>query len=109
MCMFACLLCANAACASPVAEGASVCVCEHMRPYLICVCTRICPLYPLGVSGVHLKEGTYINKSLTTLGTVISKLAKGTETHIPYRESKLTRLLSMSLGVWRGRTCRGGR
>jgi hypothetical protein len=53
---------------------------------------------PSGVSGVHLKEGTYINKSLTTLGTVIAKLAKGTEQHIPYRESKLTRLLSTSLG-----------
>lgn len=54
----------------------------------------------IGVSGVHLKEGTYINKSLTTLGTVISKLANGTESHIPYRESKLTRLLSMSLGKY---------
>ena len=52
-----------------------------------------------GVSGVHLKEGTFINKSLTTLGVVIAKLAKGTELHIPYRESKLTRLLSMSLGA----------
>ncbi len=51
------------------------------------------------MSGVHLKEGTYINKSLTSLGTVIAKLAKGTEAHIPYRESKLTRLLSMSLGA----------
>ncbi len=45
-----------------------------------------------------MKEGTFINKSLTTLGVVIAKLAKGTELHIPYRESKLTRLLSMSLG-----------
>ncbi len=53
----------------------------------------------VGVSGVHLKEGTFINKSLTTLGVVIAKLAKGTELHIPYRESKLTRLLSMSLGT----------
>jgi hypothetical protein len=59
-----------------------------------------------GVSGAHLKEGTFINKSLTTLGVVIAKLAKGTEAHIPYRESKLTRLLSMSLGAWgRGAVC----
>ncbi len=60
---------------------------------------RVCADFTFaGVSGAHLKEGTFINKSLTTLGVVIAKLAKGTELHIPYRESKLTRLLSMSLG-----------
>ncbi|KAH9620960.1 hypothetical protein KSS87_014555 [Heliosperma pusillum] len=48
-------------------------------------------------TGVRRKEGSYINKSLLTLGTVISKLTEGRATHIPYRDSKLTRLLQSSL------------
>ncbi|KAI3728424.1 hypothetical protein L6452_17061 [Arctium lappa] len=49
-------------------------------------------------TGVRQKEGSYINyKSLLTLGTVISKLTDGRTSHIPYRESKLTRLLQSSL------------
>ncbi|KAL3634777.1 Kinesin-like protein KIN-7E [Castilleja foliolosa] len=50
-----------------------------------------------GTTGVRRKEGSYINKSLLTLGTVISKLTDGKSTHIPYRDSKLTRLLQSSL------------
>ncbi len=42
-------------------------------------------------------EGSYINKSLLALGTVISKLSKGSSSHIPYRDSKLTRILQPSL------------
>ncbi|KAK8590278.1 hypothetical protein V6N13_089039 [Hibiscus sabdariffa] len=48
-------------------------------------------------TGVRQKEGSYINKSLLTLGTVISKLTDGRASHIPYRDSKLTRLLQSSL------------
>ncbi|KAL9362831.1 hypothetical protein Peur_045616 [Populus x canadensis] len=48
-------------------------------------------------TGVRRKEGSYINKSLLTLGTVISKLTDGRAAHIPYRDSKLTRLLQSSL------------
>ncbi|KAF5750647.1 P-loop containing nucleoside triphosphate hydrolases superfamily protein isoform 1 [Tripterygium wilfordii] len=48
-------------------------------------------------TGVRRKEGSYINKSLLVLGTVISKLTDGRATHIPYRDSKLTRLLQYSL------------
>ncbi|XP_061955537.1 kinesin-like protein KIN-7K, chloroplastic [Populus nigra] len=48
-------------------------------------------------TGLRRKEGSYINKSLLTLGTVISKLTDGRATHIPYRDSKLTRLLQSSL------------
>ncbi|KAJ6939231.1 hypothetical protein NC651_005620 [Populus alba x Populus x berolinensis] len=48
-------------------------------------------------TGLRRKEGSYINKSLLTLGTVISKLTDEKATHIPYRDSKLTRLLQSSL------------
>ena len=45
-----------------------------------------------------LEEAKIINKSLTTLGRVINNLTDGKSTHIPYRESKLTRVLQESLG-----------
>ncbi|GAB4860202.1 hypothetical protein Ancab_011681 [Ancistrocladus abbreviatus] len=48
-------------------------------------------------TGLRRKEGPYINKSLLTLGTVIGKLSEGKSSHIPYRDSKLTRLLQCSL------------
>ncbi|KAL6502782.1 Kinesin-like protein KIN-7D, chloroplastic [Orobanche hederae] len=50
-----------------------------------------------GTTGLRRKEGSYINKSLLTLGTVISKLTDGKSSHVPYRDSKLTRLLQSSL------------
>ncbi|KAL0928168.1 hypothetical protein M5K25_000037 [Dendrobium thyrsiflorum] len=49
-------------------------------------------------AGTKLKEGSHINRSLLTLGTVIRKLSKGRNTHVPYRDSKLTRILQNSLG-----------
>lgn len=49
--------------------------------------------------GIRLKEGGHINKSLLALTTVISKLSEGNDrSHIPYRDSKLTRILQPSLG-----------
>ncbi|KAK7355088.1 hypothetical protein VNO80_14333 [Phaseolus coccineus] len=48
-------------------------------------------------TGMRRREGSYINKSLLTLGTVISKLTECRASHIPYRDSKLTRLLQSSL------------
>lgn len=48
-------------------------------------------------TGLRRKEGSFINKSLLTLGTVISKLTDTKAAHIPYRDSKLTRLLQSSL------------
>lgn len=48
-------------------------------------------------TGLRRKEGSYINKSLLTLGTVIGKLSEGKSLHVPYRDSKLTRLLQSSL------------
>ncbi|XP_020241611.1 kinesin-like protein KIN-7F isoform X2 [Asparagus officinalis] len=49
-------------------------------------------------AGSRLKEGCHINRSLLTLGTVIRKLSKGRNGHVPYRDSKLTRILQSSLG-----------
>ena len=46
----------------------------------------------------HVKELTSINKSLSSLGNVISALSSASRTHVPYRDSKLTRLLQDSLG-----------
>ncbi len=51
-----------------------------------------------GASGDRLKEAAKINLSLTALGNVIASLVDGKSTHIPYRDSKLTRLLQDSLG-----------
>uniref|UniRef100_A0A3Q3WQF5 Kinesin-like protein n=1 Tax=Mola mola TaxID=94237 RepID=A0A3Q3WQF5_MOLML len=51
-----------------------------------------------GAKGKRLKEATKINLSLSALGNVISALVDGKSTHIPYRDSKLTRLLQDSLG-----------
>ncbi|EQC31811.1 hypothetical protein SDRG_10600 [Saprolegnia diclina VS20] len=51
-----------------------------------------------GATGARLKEGCKINLSLSALGNVISALVDGKGKHIPYRDSKLTRLLQDSLG-----------
>ena len=48
--------------------------------------------------GARLKEAQKINLSLSALGNVISALVDGKSKHIPYRDSKLTRLLQDSLG-----------
>uniref|UniRef100_A0A672UVE0 Kinesin motor domain-containing protein n=1 Tax=Strigops habroptila TaxID=2489341 RepID=A0A672UVE0_STRHB len=51
-----------------------------------------------GAMGERLKEATKINLSLSALGNVISALVDGKCKHVPYRDSKLTRLLQDSLG-----------
>ncbi|XP_072887793.1 kinesin-like protein KIF17 isoform X1 [Hemitrygon akajei] len=51
-----------------------------------------------GATGDRLKEATKINLSLSALGNVISALVDGRSKHIPYRDSKLTRMLQDSLG-----------
>jgi kinesin family protein 3/17 len=48
--------------------------------------------------GTRLLEATKINLSLSALGNVIAALSLGKKGHIPYRDSKLTRLLQDSLG-----------
>ena len=53
---------------------------------------------------MRLQEGAHINKSLLVLSTVIQKLSEsynrggGAQGHIPYRSSKITRILQNSLG-----------
>ncbi|KAG7247775.1 hypothetical protein CRUP_023707, partial [Coryphaenoides rupestris] len=59
-----------------------------------------------GAAGQRLKEGSNINKSLTTLGCVISALAdqsagKGKVKFVPYRDSVLTWLLKETLSTLR--------
>ena len=51
-----------------------------------------------GTTGERLKEASKINLSLSALGNVISALVDGKSQHIPYRDSKLTRILQDSLG-----------
>ncbi|KAK9130015.1 hypothetical protein Sjap_010502 [Stephania japonica] len=55
-----------------------------------------------GADGLRLKEGIHINKGLLALGNVISALGDDKKRkeggHVPYRDSKLTRLLQDSLG-----------
>ena len=51
-----------------------------------------------GATGKTLNEAKKINKSLSTLGLVINSLTDGKSKHIPYRDSKLTRILQESLG-----------
>eukprot|EP00347_Sterkiella_histriomuscorum_P007099 403350261 len=57
-----------------------------------------------GAVGQTLDEAKTINKSLTTLGKVITALTDKKSSHVPYRESKLTRILQESLGG-NSRTC----
>ncbi|CAN7942163.1 unnamed protein product, partial [Ixodes hexagonus] len=49
-------------------------------------------------TGERLREGNYINSSLMVLSQVISKLSRGEQGHINFRDSKLTRILQSSLG-----------
>ncbi|XP_065175869.1 uncharacterized protein LOC135805712 [Sycon ciliatum] len=51
-----------------------------------------------GADGMRLKEGGFINRSLFILSNVINKIADGDHSHIPFRDSKLTRILQTSLG-----------
>ena len=50
------------------------------------------------MQGERFEESTKINLSLSALGNVISALVDGNQSHVPYRDSQLTRLLQDSLG-----------
>ena len=51
-----------------------------------------------GAKGKRLEEAKNINKSLSILGLVITALTDSKSSHVPYRDSKLTRVLQDSLG-----------
>nr|XP_026491083.1 kinesin-related protein 4-like isoform X2 [Vanessa tameamea] len=51
-----------------------------------------------GATGIRFKEGTHINKSLSSLALVIKQLSEDPNKHVNYRDSKLTRILQNSLG-----------
>lgn len=51
-----------------------------------------------GAIGERFKEGTHINRSLSTLGLVIKQLSEAQQSHVNFRDSKLTRILQASLG-----------
>lgn len=51
-----------------------------------------------GATGNRLEEVKHINQSLSALGNVIAALTESSRPHVPYRNSKLTRLLEDSLG-----------
>lgn len=52
------------------------------------------------------QEGAQINKSLSALGNVIKALTSGGNAHVPYRDSKLTRLLQVCcVALLRARCC----
>lgn len=51
-----------------------------------------------GAEGKTLRQAIHVNKSLSTLGNVIKALSTPHPKHVPYRDSKLTRLLTNSLG-----------
>ena len=48
-----------------------------------------------GTEGLSFEEGRLINKSLSALGNVVNALTDGRSSHIPYRDSKLTRALQV--------------
>ena len=64
---------------------------------LFMICWASCRVKKSGSTGEQLKEAQAINKSLSALGDVISALASE-QGHIPYRNHKLTMLMSDSLG-----------
>ena len=66
------------------------------RLYLVDLAGSEC-VQKTGCVGVQFEEAKMINKSLSALGNVIKALTENS-THVPYRDSKLTRILEDSLG-----------
>ena len=68
-----------------------------MYPTQLMAVQDVCSLTQAASSRGHTREGSFINRSLLALGSVVAKLAEGGAAHIPFRDSKLTRLLQGSL------------
>ena len=70
---------------------------ELRKSLSICITLTPCQTSKTNAQGMTLDEAKKINTSLMCLGKVISALSEG-HTHVPYRDSKLTRVLQHSLG-----------
>eukprot|EP00736_Rhodelphis_marinus_P006062 Rmarinus@m.29124 len=87
----------------PDPAGGVICdVCACLRLVDLAGSERVGAVTSGNASDPRFKEGANINKSLTTLGSVIKALSEQNRTHIPYRDSKLTRILRDALG---GNSC----
>jgi hypothetical protein len=78
--------------------GSGARVLSHRR---ICVCfSWQCAerVKRSGVEGARFKEAVSINSGLSVLGQCIQKLSESQPQHVPYRDSKLTRLLQVCWG-----------
>uniref|UniRef100_A0A3B5BMK6 Kinesin-like protein n=1 Tax=Stegastes partitus TaxID=144197 RepID=A0A3B5BMK6_9TELE len=97
-------LCTPALC-TPVLCTPVLCIPVLCTPVL-CLCpladsltlVLVVQVSKTGAEGSVLDEAKNINKSLSALGNVIAALSEGTKTHVPYRDSKMTRILQDSLG-----------
>ena len=69
-----------------------------LKPLFIMSHLLLVLLLPHHMQGDRFDESTKINLSLSALGNVISALVDGRHSHVPYRDSHLTRLLQDSLG-----------
>lgn len=81
----------------------TILVCSHVTCCVNCNTHVLAMLRRSGAVDARAKEAGLINKSLLTLGRVITALVEKSP-HVPYRDSKLTRLLRDSLGG-RTKTC----
>jgi kinesin family protein 5 len=71
--------------------------CKTGKLYLVDLAGSEC-ISKTGATGTTLEEAKMINKSLTMLGRVINALTDGKSQYVPYRDSKLTRMLKDALG-----------
>lgn len=75
---------------------------RETRPACVCACAGSERAKETGTTGQQFAEGVGINKGLSALGNVIGALSEGAaRKHIPYRDSKLTRLLQVGAAMTR--------
>eukprot|EP00826_Nyctotherus_ovalis_P000841 TRINITY_DN10057_c0_g1_i8.p1 TRINITY_DN10057_c0_g1~~TRINITY_DN10057_c0_g1_i8.p1 ORF type:complete len:689 (+),score=305.93 TRINITY_DN10057_c0_g1_i8:449-2515(+) len=82
---------------SIVMNDSDTCACKTGKFYLVDLAGSEM-ISKTGAKGQTLEEAKGINKSLTMLGRVINALTDGKSQYIPYRDSKLTRILQEALG-----------
>lgn len=80
-------------------EGVRMKVCASGFSSRRTIASDLCPVVQLDGIRFGSQEAAIINKSLSSLGNVVMALDSGEARHIPYRDSKLTRILTDSLGT----------